>query len=102
VLVLYEKFYQALHVGRFPLKVAFWVVGGAHVGLEEEETRIGEGPVFGQNELLLVGLDVRNYAFEVLVVADELEGGGGADAFDGVEVIAAEENAEIDELDMLV
>jgi hypothetical protein len=37
-------------------------------------------------------------AFEVLVVADELDGGGGADAFDGVEVVAAKEDAEIDEL----
>jgi hypothetical protein len=40
----------------------------------------------------LVVLDVLDYAFEVFVIADELEGGGGADAFDGIEVVAAEED----------
>ena len=39
-----------------------------------------------------------NYAFEVLVLADELESGAGTDAFDGVEVVTAEENAEVNEL----
>lgn len=37
-------------------------------------------------------------AVESLVLADELEGSGCADSFDGVEVVAAEENAEVDEL----
>lgn len=46
----------------------------------------------------MVVFDVFDDAFEVFVVADELEGGGGADAFDGVEVVAAEEDAEVDEL----
>ena len=50
----------------------------------------------------MVGLDVGDYAFEVLVVADELESGGGADALDGVEVVAAEEDAEVDELNVSV
>jgi hypothetical protein len=45
---------------------------------------------------------VFDHAFEVLVVADELEGGGGADAFDGVEVVTAEEDAKVDELVVLV
>jgi len=45
---------------------------------------------------------VFDYAFEILVVADELEGSGGPDAFDGVEVVAAEQNAEVDELVSLV
>jgi hypothetical protein len=45
---------------------------------------------------------VRDDAFEVLVVADEFEGRGGADAFDGVEVVAAEEDAKVDELEVLV
>jgi hypothetical protein len=32
------------------------------------------------------------------VVTDHLEGGAGADALNGVEIIAAEENTEVDEL----
>lgn len=39
-----------------------------------------------------------DYAFKIIVVADELDGCGGTDAFNRVEVIAAEQNAEIDEL----
>jgi hypothetical protein len=50
----------------------------------------------------LVGFDVGDNAFEVLVVADEFEGGGGADAFDGVEVVAAEKDTEVDELRMSI
>jgi hypothetical protein len=46
----------------------------------------------------LVGFDVGDDAFEVLVVADEFEGGGGADTLDWVEVVAAKEDAEVDEL----
>jgi len=45
-----------------------------------------------------LGLDVLDDAFEVGMLADELEGGAWADAFDGVEVIAAEEDTEVDEL----
>jgi hypothetical protein len=46
----------------------------------------------------LVVFDVLDDAFEVFVIADEFEGSGGADAFDGVEVVATEEDAEVDEL----
>lgn len=38
------------------------------------------------------------HAFEVLVFSDELERGAGADAFNGVEVVAAQEDTEINEL----
>jgi hypothetical protein len=75
VLVLDKELDQALDIGRLPLEVAFWGVGGLHVGLEEEKAGVGERPVVGQDELLLVVLDVLDYAFEVFVVADELEGG---------------------------
>jgi hypothetical protein len=98
VLLFDEELDEALDVRSFPLEVAFGVLGGFDVGFEEKKAGIGEGPVFGKGELLLIGLDVRDYAFEVLVVADQFEGGGGADAFDGVEVVAAEEDAEVDEL----
>jgi hypothetical protein len=75
VLVLDEELDQALDVGRLPLEVTFWGVGGLYVGLEEEKARVGKGPVFGKDQLLLIVLDVFDDAFEVLVVADELEGG---------------------------
>ena len=102
MLLLDEELDQALDIGRLPLEVALGGVSGADVGFEEELAGVGEGPVFGEGELLLVGLDVCDDAFEGFVVADELEGGGGADAFDGVEVVAAEEDAEIDELGLSV
>lgn len=38
-------------------------------------------------------------AFEVFVLADELKSCAGPDAFDGIEVVAAEENAEVNKLD---
>jgi hypothetical protein len=98
VLVLDEELDEALDVGAVPLEVALGVVGRFHVGLEEEEARVSVGPVVWDGEFLLVGFDVGDDAFEVLVVADEFEGGGGANAFDGVEVVAAEEDAEVDEL----
>jgi hypothetical protein len=102
VFVLDEELDEALDVGAVPLEVALGRVGGTHVGLEEEKACVGVGPVVGDGELLLVGLDVRDDAFEVLVVADEFEGRGRADAFDGVEVVAAEEDAKVDELEVLV
>lgn len=102
MLFLNKELDQALDIGRFPLEVALGGVSGADVGLEEKLAGVGEGPVFGEGEFLLVGLDVCDDAFEGFVVADEFEGGGGADAFDGVEVVAAEEDAEVDELGLLV
>lgn len=40
-----------------------------------------------------------DYAFEVFVLADELESSAGTDALDRVEIVATEENAEVDKLD---
>jgi hypothetical protein len=101
VLLFDEVLDETLDVGCFPLEVALWGVGGAHIWLEEEETCVGEWPVVGNGELLLTGLEVLDYAFEVLVVADEFYGRRGADALDRVEVVAAEEDAEVDELDVI-
>jgi hypothetical protein len=102
MLLLDKELDETFHVGCFPLEVAFWVVGGSHVGLEEEEARIGKGPVVGDGELLGgLGFDVFDDAFEVGVLADEFEGGARADTFDGVEVVTAEEDAEVDELEVV-
>ena len=42
---------------------------------------------------------MRDDGFEGAVVADEFEGGVGADFGDRVDVVAAEEDAEVDELE---
>jgi hypothetical protein len=42
---------------------------------------------------------VLDHAFEVFVLADEFESSAGADTFYGVEIIAAEENTEVNKLD---
>jgi hypothetical protein len=98
MLVFHKELDQAINVWRFPLEVAFGGVSGTNIGFEEEKTRVGVGPVVWDGEFFLFGLDVGDYAFKVLVVADEFEGSRGADAFDGVEIVAAEQNAEVDEL----
>jgi hypothetical protein len=102
VLLFDQELDETFDIRCFPFEVAFGCVGGADVGFKEELAGVGEGPVFRKGELLLVGLDVSDYAFEVLVVADQFEGGGGADTLDGVKVIAAEENTEIDKLGLSV
>ena len=50
----------------------------------------------GQRNLLL--LAVRDHALEVAALLDELEAVDGADPLDAVAVVAAEEDAEVDEL----
>jgi hypothetical protein len=44
---------------------------------------------------------VLNDAFKVVVLADEFDSRAGADTLDGVKVIAAEEDAEVDKLRLL-
>ena len=67
--------------------------------MEEELARVFVGPVFGELEALFgVLLDGFDDFFEGFVFADEFEGCCGADFGDGVEVVAAEENAKVDKL----
>jgi hypothetical protein len=99
VLLLDQELDETLYVWCFPLEIAFWVIGRSDVWLEEEQARIGEWPVVRDSELLGgLGLDVFDDAFEVIVLTDELQSGAGADAFDGIEVVAAKEDTEVDEL----
>jgi hypothetical protein len=99
VLLLNQKLDETVYVWCFPLEVALWVIGGSHIWLEEEQTRIGEWPVVGDGELLgRLRFDVFNDAFKVIVLANEFESSAGANAFDRIEVIAAEEDTEVDEL----
>jgi hypothetical protein len=49
--------------------------------------------------LLRVLLDRFDQFFERSVLADELQGRRGSDFGNGIEVIAAEEDAQVDELD---
>ena len=76
------------------------MVGGADVRLEEQEPGVLVGPVVRDGVFLLgVFLDVFDDVLEGAVFFDEVEGGGGADLGDGVDVVAAEEDAEVDELE---
>lgn len=77
------------------------MVGGADVGVYEEVAGVFEGPVFGEGVLLAlgVGFDPFDDAFKGFVFTDEAEGGPGADLWDGVDVVAAEEDAEVYELE---
>lgn len=74
------------------------MVGGPHVGVEEELAGVGEGPVFGNGVFGFAGLGGFDEFLEGAVFADEFEGGRGADLGDGVEVVTAQEDAEVDEL----
>jgi hypothetical protein len=97
MLLFDEEFDKAFDVRGFPFHVALCRVGGAHVGLEEELARVGVGPVFGDC-VLAAALQVLDYVLEVLVLADKLQCGAWADALDGVEVVAAEEDTKVNEL----
>lgn len=75
------------------------MVGGAHVRVEEEFARILVGPVRGDGVAFFgVVLDVGHYSFESAVVANQFQGALGPDFGDGVDVVAAEQDAEVDEL----
>lgn len=100
MLLLDQELNKTFYVWGFPLEVAFWVIGRSDVWFKEEQARIGEGPVVGDSELLGgLGLDVFNDTFQVIMLTDELESGAGANAFDRVEIITAEEDTEVDELE---
>jgi hypothetical protein len=47
-----QKLNQAVNVGSFPFEFAFWVCSGADIGVEEEFSRIGIGPVVWDDEFL--------------------------------------------------
>ncbi len=70
-----------------------------HVGLEEEVTGFFIWPVVGDGVFLLwVFLDEVHDGFEGAVVADQFQGSVGANFRDGIDVVAAKEDAEVDEL----
>lgn len=57
------------------------------------------GPVVGDDVAFLgIFLDVRYHVFQAAVVPDHFEGAVGSDFRDGVDVVASEEDAEINEL----
>ena len=95
----HEEGDEAVDVGRGPFEVAVRVVRRAHVRVEEELSRVAVGPVGGDGVALFrVGGDVRDDVFERAVVADQFESRLGADFGDRVDVVAAEKDAEVDEL----
>jgi len=96
-----EELDKAFDVGLFPFEVAFFMVGRTDIGGEEQFAGFFVGPVFGNGELSLVFFDSFNECFESAVFTDEFEGSVRTDFRDGIEVIAAKENTEINKLQML-
>ena len=72
------------------------------IGVEEEFAGIGVWPVFGDDEFgFLVVFRIVNKSFEGFVFADESEGGLGTDFWNGVKIITAKEDTEVDELEII-
>lgn len=75
------------------------MVSGANVRSEEEIACILVRPIGGDDILVFrVGFDMGDNSFKRAMVTNEFESGIGADFWDGVEIIAAEENTQINEL----
>lgn len=98
-LLVDEELYQTVHVGFLPLEIAEGVFGGSDIGLEEEVAGILVGPVFGKGVLaLFVALNELDDLLQAAMLANELQRGVRTDLWNGVEVVAAEQDAEVDEL----
>jgi len=52
-----EELDEAIDVGCFPFEITFFVIGWSDVGVEEELTGIGEGPVLREGELGFASFD---------------------------------------------
>jgi len=61
---------EAVDIGRFPFEIAFWVIGGSDVGVEEELAGVGERPVFWDYEFGFAGFGGCDEGFEVAVFSD--------------------------------
>lgn len=99
-LFLDQELDQPGHVGRLPLEIAGRVVGGAHVRVQEQLARVGVRVVVGDGELALerAVAHLVHERGERFVLANQLERHDGSDFGDRVEVVAAEQHAEVDEL----
>ena len=95
-----EKLDEPFSVGLLPLKVTIFVVCRPDVWVEEKLARVGIRPVFRDSIfVLIIVVYPLNNLFEGSVFTNQFKGRVGADLCDGVEVIAAKEDAEINELD---
>lgn len=98
-----EELDEPFNVGLLPLEVTIFVVRRPDVWVEEELPRVGVRPVFRDGIfVLIIVVYPLNNLFEGSVFTDQFKGGVGADLWDGVEVITAKKDAEIDKLDRLV
>ncbi len=95
--LFYQILDEALDIRCLPFEVTFWSVCRAYVRFEEENAGISKRPVIRNGELC-ARFDMFNDAFEIVVLTDEFESGGRTNAFYRVEVIATEEDTEVDEL----
>ena len=76
------------------MEVALRMVGGPDVRIEEEVTCVFVGPVRWDGvSLFRIGLDVRDNAFEIAVVANKFQSGVWADFGNRIKVVATEKYA---------
>lgn len=101
-LLRHEELHQPVDVRGIPFELAVWVVGRPHIGVEEEVARVGVGPVFGEHQLGFPSLDGLDDLLQRAVFADQLQGRMWADFWNRVEVVAAQEDAEVGKLHLLI
>ena len=76
------------------MEVAVGMVGGPDVRIEKEVTGIFIRPVGWDGvSLFRIGLDVRDNAFEIAVVANQFQSGVWADFGNRIKVVATEKYA---------
>lgn len=98
--LLDQELHEAVDVGCLPFEIAVRVVGLSDVGLEEQFPRLFVWPVVWDCIFLFgVFLDEVDDTFECVVVTDEFEGSIRANFRDRINIVAAQEDAEVDELD---
>ena len=76
------------------MEVAVGMVGGPDIRVEKEVTGIFVGPVRWDGvSLFWIGLDVRDNAFEIAVVANKFQSGVWADFWNRIKIVATEKYA---------
>lgn len=98
-LLINQELYETIRIRFVPLEVANRVVSGPDVRLEEQVACVEIWPVVGEGKFaLLVIRDELDDLLEAAVLANEFQSSIWADLGNRVEVVAAEEDAEVDKL----
>jgi hypothetical protein len=91
-----QELHQAIHIGRFPLKVALLVLSRVDIRMEEELSSSFIWPVLGNGVFgVFEGL---YHPVKSTMIANEFQCCLRSDAFDGVDIVATQEDAKIEKL----